>query len=173
MCPLIHLVSQTVFEVTMCVHAKLLQSCSTLCNPMDCSHQAPLFMGFSRQEYWNGLPCPPPGDLPDSGIKPMSLTSPALAGEFFTTSCTWATLWPNNEGGLSDWTIYWATYSCKTSWSQETQKSIFFFQSWVPILPLLMCFFSGNAFAEWLEPTLWSQHYSSVTYRQCDWGYVI
>ena len=83
-------------------------------------------------------------------IKLTSLTSPALAGEFFTTSCTWATLWPNNEGGLSEWIVYWATYSCKTSWPQETQKSIFF-QSWVPILPLLMCFFSGSAFAEWLR----------------------
>ena len=39
------------------------------------AHQAPLFVGFSRQEYWSGLPCPPPGDLPDSGIKPTSLTS--------------------------------------------------------------------------------------------------
>ena len=117
------------------LQALVIQSCWTLCNPMDCSHQAPLFMGFSRQEYWNGLPCPPPGDLPDSGIKPMSLTSPALAGEFFTTSCTWATLWPNNEGGLSDWTIYWATYSCKTSWSQETQKSIFFFRAGYQYFP--------------------------------------
>ena len=43
-----------------------------------------LSMGYSRQEYWSGLPCLPPGDLPDSGIKPMSLTSPALAGKFFT-----------------------------------------------------------------------------------------
>ena len=42
-------------------------------------------MGFHRQEYWSGLPCPPPGDLPDSGIEPMSLTSPAMAGGFFTT----------------------------------------------------------------------------------------
>ena len=39
------------------------------------AHQAPLSMGFSRQEYWSGLPCPPPGDLPDSGIKPASLTA--------------------------------------------------------------------------------------------------
>ena len=51
--------------------------------------QAPLSIGFSRQEYWSGLPCPPPGDLPDSGIGPMSLKSPALAGRFFTTSTTW------------------------------------------------------------------------------------
>ena len=43
--------------------------------------QAPPSMGFSRQEYWRGLPCPPPGDLPDPGIKPMSLMSPVLAGE--------------------------------------------------------------------------------------------
>ena len=50
--------------------------------------QAPLSMGFSRQEYWSGLPCPPPGDLPDSGIKPVSLRSPALAGGLFTTSTT-------------------------------------------------------------------------------------
>ena len=46
-------------------------------------------MGFSRQEQRSGLPCPPPGDLPDSGIEPMSLMSPALAGRFFTTSTTW------------------------------------------------------------------------------------
>ena len=43
--------------------------------------QAPLSMGFSRQEYWGGFPCPPPGDLHDPGIKPASLTSPASAGE--------------------------------------------------------------------------------------------
>ena len=42
-------------------------------------------MGFSRQEYWSGLPSPPPGDLPDPGIKPASLVSPALVGGFFTT----------------------------------------------------------------------------------------
>ena len=59
-------------------------------------------MGFSRQEYWSGLPRPPPGGLPDPGIEPtslpdpgfelMSLMSPALAGRFFTTSATWEVL---------------------------------------------------------------------------------
>ena len=49
------------------------------------ARQAPLSMGFSRQECWSGLPCPPPGDLPNPGIKPVSLSSPALAGGFFTT----------------------------------------------------------------------------------------
>ena len=51
--------------------------------------QAPLSMGFSRQEYWSGLPRPPPGDLPDPGFEHASLTTPALAGRFFTTSATW------------------------------------------------------------------------------------
>ena len=51
--------------------------------------QAPLSLGFPRQEYWSGLPCPPPGDLPDPGIKPRSLLSPTLAGRFFFTSTTW------------------------------------------------------------------------------------
>ena len=52
------------------------------------AHQAPLSMGFSRQEYWSGLPCSPPGDIPDPRIKPMFLRSPALAGRIFTTSAT-------------------------------------------------------------------------------------
>ena len=53
-------------------------------------------MGFSRQEYWSGLPCPPPGDLPDPGIEPSSLASPALAGGFFTTRiiCETPETWP-------------------------------------------------------------------------------
>ena len=53
------------------------------------AHQAPLSMEFSRLEYWNEFPCPPPEDLPDPGIEPTSLTSPALAGKFFITSATW------------------------------------------------------------------------------------
>ena len=54
---------------------KSLQSCPTLCDPWTAAHQAPLSMGFSRQEYWGGLLCPPPGDLPNPGIEPTSLTS--------------------------------------------------------------------------------------------------
>ena len=50
------------------------------------AHQAPLSMGFFRQEYWGYLP---PGDLPDPGIEPMSLTTPELPDRFFTTSTTW------------------------------------------------------------------------------------
>ena len=52
------------------------------------AHQAPLSMGFSRQEYWSGLLCPPPGDLPDQGIESWSPASPTLANVFFITSTT-------------------------------------------------------------------------------------
>ena len=52
------------------------------------AYQDPPSMGFSRQEYWNRLPCPPSGDLPNLEIKPASPVSPALAGRFFTTSAT-------------------------------------------------------------------------------------
>ena len=62
------------------MYVKSLQSCLSLCKPMDCGLQAPLSMGFSRQEYCNGLPCPPPGDLSDISC---------IVGRFFTHSATW------------------------------------------------------------------------------------
>ena len=86
----------------MCLCAKSLQSCPSLCDPLDCTCQAPLSMGFSRQEYWSGLSCPPAGNLPD----PESLASPALAGRFFTTSATWEALsqWQplSNKNGFQE-----------------------------------------------------------------------
>ena len=57
--------------------------------------KAPLSMGFSKQEYWSGLPLPPPGDLPDPGIKPMS---PTLAGIFFTAELPGKPAHPNRVG---------------------------------------------------------------------------
>ena len=56
------------------------------------AHQTPLSVGFSRQEYWSGLPFPSLGDLPNPGIEPKPLISPAVAGRFFTTSATWEAL---------------------------------------------------------------------------------
>lgn len=53
------------------------------------AHQAPLSVGVSMKEHWSGLPCPPPENLPDSGIEPISFTSLSLAGGFFTTSANW------------------------------------------------------------------------------------
>ena len=69
----------------MCV----LSHVQPLATPRTVAHQAPLFMGFPRQEYWSELPFPPLGDIPDLGIKPLSLESPALAGGFFTIDVTW------------------------------------------------------------------------------------
>ena len=69
----------------MLSHLSCVQFFVTLWNV---AHQACLSMGFSRHVYWSGLPCPPPGDLPDSGIEPGSLMSPTFAGGFFTTSAT-------------------------------------------------------------------------------------
>ena len=61
----------------LCAHSFVPNSVT----PWTVTHQVPLSMGLPRQEYWSGLPFPPPGDLPDPGIKPVS---PALAGKFFT-----------------------------------------------------------------------------------------
>ena len=56
--------------------------------PWTIAHQASLSLGFLRQGYWSGLPCPPPGALPNAGIKPVPLRSPSLASGFFNTSAT-------------------------------------------------------------------------------------
>ena len=71
------------------VLAQSLQLCPSLWTQLwTVAHQTLCPWGFSKQEYWVGLPCPPPGDLPDSRTEPNSLMSPALAGEFFTTRTT-------------------------------------------------------------------------------------
>ena len=72
-----------------CLHAKLLQLYLTFCTLWTITHQAPLSMGFPRQEYWSGLPFPSPGNLSDPGIESASVMSPTMAGRFFTTSTTW------------------------------------------------------------------------------------
>ena len=69
--------------------ARLFQSCLALTTLWMLAHQAPLSRGFSRQEYWSGLPFLSPGDFPYPGIKPRSLMTLALADRFFTTSTTW------------------------------------------------------------------------------------
>ena len=81
-----------------------LSSCVLLfVTPWTAACQAPLPMEFSRQEYWNGLSCPPPGDFPTPGIEPTSLVSPALAGGFFYTeppgnpSMVWTTSLSNSH----------------------------------------------------------------------------
>ena len=72
-----------------CVHTKSLHSCPILCNPMDCGLPGSLVHVIFQQEYWSRLLFPPPGALPEPGIEPAFLTTPALAGGFFTTSAIW------------------------------------------------------------------------------------
>ena len=84
--PKIHSSRLHPFKNCQSLCAKVLQLSPTLCDPVDCSLPAPLSMGFPRQDYWSGLPCPPPGDLADPGMGP---TSPALAGGLFATSAAW------------------------------------------------------------------------------------
>ena len=82
----VHVVAES--DMTEHAHTQLHQSVSrsvvsnSFATQWTIAHQAPLSMGFSRQEYWRGLPCPPPGGLPLPNIKPAS---PALAGGLFTT----------------------------------------------------------------------------------------
>ena len=69
--------------------------------PWSVAHEASLSMGFSRQEYWSGLPFPSPGDLPDPGIEPTSLASLAFSGGFLITSATWEA--PSKRYMMSGW----------------------------------------------------------------------
>ena len=74
---------------------------SSVITPWTAARLVPLSTGFSRQEYWSGWPCPPPGDLPNPG---RSLRSPALEGGFFTTSATWTrVLKPAQSASMSSW----------------------------------------------------------------------
>ena len=83
-------------------------SCIRLCNPMDWNlPQAPLSMGFSRQEYWSELPCPPPKDLPDPGIEPEAFMSRELAGRVLQHQCH---LGSPDEWIKKMWYIYTTQY---------------------------------------------------------------
>ena len=75
-----------------CLYIVLLSHVHFFATPWAVARQALLSMGFSRYEYWSGLPFPPPGDLLNPGIEPTFLTSPSLAGGFFTTTTTWEAL---------------------------------------------------------------------------------
>ena len=94
--------------------------------------QAPLSLGFSRKEYWSGLPCPPPGELPDPGVEPVSLMLPALSGVFFTTSTAFCGWWKDleNEETVSvsggwGWGSVWEDPFCpqELAWIFTSERS--------------------------------------------------
>ena len=99
-------------------------SCVWLCTTLrTITSQDLLSMGFSRQEYWIGLPCPPPGDLSDLGIEPSSLVSYALAGRFFTTSNTREALLRHSSSSSSK-----SLQSCPTPW--DIRNLQLFWKDW-------------------------------------------
>ena len=77
------------FNLMTCLYVCILSHVWLFVTPWTVACQALLSMGFPRQEYWSGLPFPSPGDLPDPGIEPVTLVSPALAGGFLTISTIW------------------------------------------------------------------------------------
>ena len=95
-----------VFFFFCCLVAK---SCLTLTS-WTVDHQAPLSMGFPRQEYWTDLPCP----SPDPGIKPVSPESPVLAAGFFTTEPPWKVCWDLNSGNPLCWNFNLKSFSRST-----------------------------------------------------------
>ena len=106
----------------MCMPAKSPQPCLILCDPMDCSLPGSSVHGIFQAWILSGLPCLPPGDLPDPGIEPMSLISPALAGRFFTTSTTWEA---QSRGGNS---LFWkaAQMNLRSSQARISGQASFF-----------------------------------------------
>ena len=126
--------------------------------------QAPLSMGFSRQEYWNGVSCPPPGDLLDPGIKLAFLKSPALAGWFFTTSVHLRSLYqtwymsgymsvPLSDSLWNSWFFKtWIPhiFFSQTIWFFYTKRNStksFFFSFFLPSGPLLLWY--SISFRSW------------------------
>ena len=94
-----------ILKISPCMHAKLLSRVHLFATPGTVACQVPLSMRFSRQEYWSGLSCPPPGDLPDPGIK---LPSPCIGRWIFTTELpekpqNITLLWPVIKPGPSTW----------------------------------------------------------------------
>ena len=138
----------------MCVCcAKSLQLCLTLCYPVDHSPPGSSIQGFSRQEYWSGLPCPSPGHLPDPGIVSTSLMSPVLAGRFFITSTTWEVF--SQAFALmkkAPLARNWGqppTNSPERTWSCPTNTK----WTWKQFLPLLNLEMTPSLAATWLQPS--------------------
>ena len=109
-------------ECTLSGYSSFTVSNQRFATPELMVHQGPLSMEFSRQECWGGLPFPSPGDLPDPGIKPTSLASPALAGGFFTS-------WGTGEApviriGKSQPFLFWIETELRpASWATEIKAS--------------------------------------------------
>ena len=137
---LLHLVWQSLDpSILLCACVLSCFSCVwlfvTLWTP---AYQASLVKKFSREEYWSGLPCPRPGDLPDPGIEPVSLRSPAVAGGFFTTSAIWKAPTCNDGMMQSPTVTIWDKSSIKQCfiWNRFSMCVSYYFSSawWILFL---------------------------------------
>ena len=135
-CVCIHTHAHRHIRVCVCSGTQL---CLTLCNPVDCTCRAPLSMEFPRQEYWNGLLFPTPGDLPDPGIVPAFLASPALAGGFFH-SVTWEAhthTHTHTHSHTHCWSIVdlqcCISFQCTANWFSYTWKK------WIEVIVAQSC----------------------------------
>ena len=130
----------TAFWPLLC--AQMLSHVWLCVTPWTVAHQAPLSMGCSRQESWSGLLCPPPGDLPDPGIKHISPWYRALSHEFFTTCSTWKA---QDHQGVPEFLFYWE------------YKGIFFFFKKQPE----HSWWSGQLLHDWVSVILFQRlHFS-------------
>ena len=116
-------VDHPLFIILLCVlsHFSRVRLLATL---WTVAHQAPLSLGFSRQEYWSGLPFPTPGDLLDPGIESLSLMSPVLADGFFPTSATWEARIPYECPYFRLINAHWASTACQMLPSLRGRRDI-------------------------------------------------
>ena len=145
----------TVFNNCVCVCVQSLSCVQFFATPSTVPLQVPLSMGFSRQEYWNGLPFPTPGDLPNPGIKPTSLASPALASRFFTTA-------PPGKPHLIT-----VTYTKSETGPDPGRATLWITKVWKNILTDLLgtpCGTGGKKYNSFYNPTKLSPSFFTVTY---------
>ena len=126
--------------LVMCVCMLCARPCLALATPWAIARQTPLFMGFSRREYWSGLSFLTPGDLPNPEIEPMSLASPVLAGGLFTTAPLGSSISSYECGQIINTLI-------TDLGSSATLKQLFSFNQRSLLFSLSLLFFSFSFFS--------------------------
>ena len=145
-------------------------SVASVVTPWTVTLHAPLSVGFSRKDYWSGLPCPPPGTLPDPGIEPTSLMSPVLAGGFFTPIAIWEAhttvyMCPNSWKYILKMDEIYCMYSlyiciekCTFVWEAGGKSTIIPSEEYMPILDFESQHFCGTAdFASSYHVSEWNK----------------